>query len=125
MSFDAIGFCLEENKMFKNKTIASALLMVAYMATFAYGQEKVGSQQILTITGKLSNVDFVGNTIIVKKDTEQVTLSVPANTVITRGGEKLGIGDLEEADSVTVQYYNPSSGQYIATSIIDNNVTGE
>ena len=111
--------------MFKNKTIALVLLVIAYMATFAYGQEKTKNQQILTITSKLANVDFVGNTIIVKKDNDQITLSVPANVIITRGGEKLGMEDLEEADYVTVQYYNPSPGQNVVVSIVDKNVAEE
>jgi SOS-response transcriptional repressor LexA len=64
----------------------------------------------------------VGSTIVVKTGNEQMALSVPDDTMIIKGMEKLGIGDLEEGDSVTIQYYSLSPGQYVAVSIVDNNV---
>jgi hypothetical protein len=111
--------------MLSNKTIIFALLIVAGMATFAYCQEKAENRQISTISGTLTNIDFVSSTIVLKTDNEQMTLSVPDDAIITKGAEKLGIEGLGETDSVTVQYYSSAPGQYSVASIVDNNVTEE
>lgn len=111
--------------MSRNKTIIITLLTLACTATFAYCQEKTANRQISTINGTLTNVDFVGSTIVVKTNNEQITFSVPTDAIITRGMEKLGIEDLEETDSVTIQYYSPSTGQYSVVSIVDNNLAEE
>ena len=111
--------------MLRNKMIIIALLAVALMVTFAYGQEKTVNSQISTVNGTLTNVDFVGSNIVVKTSNEQMTFSVPKDAIITRGMEKLGIEDLEETDSVTIQYYSLSPGQYSVVSIVDNNLAEE
>jgi preprotein translocase subunit YajC len=111
--------------MFRNKTIVFALSAIACMATAAYCQERVENRQILTISGRLAKVDFVGSTIVVKKDNEQITLSVQDDAIITEGTEKLGLEDLEENDPVTIQYYSPYPGQYDVVSIVDNNIIVE
>lgn len=108
--------------MFRNKTIVFVLSAVACMATFAYCQEGVENRQLSTVSGALANIDFVGSTIIVKTDSEQMAFSVPDDAMITRGTEKIGLVDLEENDPVTIRYYSSSSGQYAVASIADNNV---
>jgi preprotein translocase subunit YajC len=107
--------------MFRNKTGFFALLTVVCVATLAYCQEIAANRQITTISGTLSEVDFVGSTIVVDTGGEQVELSVPDDVMITAGSEKLGLVDLGETDPVTVEYYSPSSDQHIAVSIVDNN----
>jgi len=111
--------------MFRNKIIVFTMLAVAFMITFAYCQERAENRQILTISGTLAKVDFVGSSIVVKAGNEQMALSVPDDVVITKGTEKLGIEDLEESDPVVIQYFSPSPGQYTATTIVDNNAIDE
>ena len=107
--------------MFRKKTIVFSLLAIACMATFAYGQEKVENRQLSTVSGTLTAVDSVGNIIVVKIDDKLMAFSVPDDAMITAGAEKISVEDLEDTDSVTIQYYSPSPGQYVAVSIMDNN----
>ncbi len=111
--------------MFRNKTIVFALLALACMATFAYCQARAEERQISTVSGTLTKVDFVGSAIVVKTGDEQMALSVPDDATITKGTEKIGLEDLEDNDSVTIQYYSFSPGQYAVVNIVDNNVTDE
>jgi hypothetical protein len=111
--------------MLKSKAIAFALLMVTFITTFAYSQEKVENRQIMTLVGTVIKVDFVGNAVVVKTDNGQMALSVPDDAVITQGAEDIGLEDLLDNDPVTVQYYIPSPGKYVVVTIADNNLINE
>ncbi|MDD5195868.1 MAG: hypothetical protein PHQ96_09395 [Candidatus Omnitrophica bacterium] len=111
--------------MLTKKVIVFVLLLLICLPAFAYDQEKVETRQIITISGTVTKVDFVGNLIVVKAGTEEIPISVPPNTVLYRGTEKIGLADLEESDFVTIEYYISSPGRYEAVSIVDNNLGNE
>ena len=83
-------------------------------------QGTVQNRQIETIDGTVNKVDAVGNTIVVKTGDRQMAFSVAVDAKINRGDENIKLQDVEETDSVTVLYYSPSSGTYVAVSIADN-----
>ncbi len=111
--------------MLKTKAIAFALLMVTFIATFAYSQEKVENRQIITIVGTVTKVDSVSNIIVVKTDNGQMVLSVPDDIIVTQGTDEIWLEDILDNDPVTVQYYSPSPGKYVVVSIADNNMSEE
>ncbi len=45
---------------------------------------------------------------------------VPDDASITEGTEKIGLMDIEQSDSVTIQYYSPFPGKFVVVSITLN-----
>ena len=106
--------------MFKSKTILFVLLASALMASLAYCQKKTETHQIMTISGPVMKVDSVGNIIEVKTNGGQMAFSVPDDASITGGTKKIGLMDIKQGDPVTIQYYSPSPGKFVAVSITYN-----
>jgi hypothetical protein len=78
------------------------------------------NRKIETVDGTVTNVDFEANTIVVDTDGREMAFSVANDTKISRGEKSIKLQDIEETDSVTVFYYSPSVGTYVAVSIADN-----
>jgi len=109
--------------MRKYKTVFP-LIMVALMVTAAYGQENLKNIQTKTVSGTVSNIDFVGNTIsILTADQHQMSFIVPNNATITKDTHDIGLMDIKPGHPVTIQYDASSPAKNIADSISDNNPT--
>jgi len=106
--------------MFKSKMIIFVLLALVFTANPAYCQEKIITHQTITINGIVAKIDSVGNIIEVKTSEVQMAFSVSDDASITEGAKKIGLMDIEVSDPVTIQYYNPSPGQFVVVSITDN-----
>ena len=106
--------------MFKSKIIVFVLLALAFTAGLAYCQVKAETRKTIPIVGIVAKLDVVGNIIEVKIDSGQMSFSVPDDASITEGTKKIGLMDIEVGDPVTIQYYNPSPGQFVVVSITDN-----
>ena len=78
-----------------------------------------------TITGTITSLDSVGNTLVVRTDSGDVTFSVADDAVITKGSEQVGLQDIETADPVTVDYKTASGGGNVAVKIVDNNAANQ
>ena len=101
--------------------IILSLLMSALMVTAAYCQEKPQSKKTNTVSGTVTQTEFVGNTItILTADQQQMVFSVLGNAIITRGTNDIGLMDIKAGHPVTVQYEVSSPGKDIAVSIVDN-----
>jgi hypothetical protein len=107
-------------KMFKSKIIVFALLVLTFSASLVYCQEKTGTPQTITITGTVTKIDAVGSIIEVQTNEGQMAFSVPDDAIITEGTKKIGLMEIEQTDSVTIQYYSPSPGKFVVSSITYN-----
>lgn len=106
--------------MRKYKIIFS-LIMSALIVTAGYCQGNLGNNQTITVSGTVTQTDFVGNTItILTADQQQMVFSVPGNVTITRGTNDIGLMDIKAGHSVTIQYQVSSPGKDIAVNIVDN-----
>ena len=102
-------------------TVMLPLIMAALMVTAAYGQENTRNYQAKLISGIVSKIDFVGNTISILTDAQhQMSFFVPGNAIITRDTHDIGLMDIKEGHPVTIQYDVSSPGKNIVDSIIDN-----
>jgi len=92
------------------------------MVTVAFSQQNPGSPKtIKTISGVVTKIDFVGNTIsILSDDQHQMSFSVPENAIITQDTQDIGLMDIKESNPVTIQYDIASPGMDVVESIIDN-----
>jgi hypothetical protein len=114
-----------EVDMHKYKIIL-LLLMSALMVTAAYSQEKLESNQTKTISGTVTDTNFVGSTItILTVDQQQMAFYVPENAIIAQGTKDIGLMDIKQGHSVTIQYDISSPGKNIVDSIADNNPMAE
>ena len=106
--------------MVKYKIIIFVLIN-ALMLTTGYCQKDLENHQIKTVAGVATGTDFVGSTIdIVTTDQRQMTFYVPSGASMTRGTQDIGLMDVKQGHSVTVQYYTSSPGKDIVVSIVDN-----
>jgi len=88
------------------------------MITVAYGQQ---NRQTKTISGVVTKIDFVGNTIsVLTDDQHQRSLYVAGNAIITSDTHDVGLMDIREGDPVTIQYDVSSPGKDMVDSIVDN-----
>lgn len=106
--------------MFKCNLLVFVMGAFICMAPRAYCQEKVETRQIMTIPGIAAKVNAVGNIIEVKTTKGLMAFSVSDDANITRGTKKIGLMNIGESDPVTIHYYSPSPGKFIAVSITAN-----
>lgn len=106
--------------MFKGKVIVFVLLALTFRASLAYCQEKIETRQTITTVGNVSKIDALNNIIEVKTDDGQIAFSVSNDASITEGTKKIGLMEIGVSNSVTIQYYRPSPGKYVAVSITYN-----
>jgi len=108
--------------MIKVKTMLFILLLLAATTSLAYSQQEKVDQKTVTISGVVAKMDAVGSVIEVRPDQggETMAFSIPADVIITQGTETIGLLDIEESDPVTVEYYSPAPGAFIAVSITYN-----
>lgn len=106
--------------------IVFSFLMTVLMASSAYSQVNPKSVQTSTVTGVVQEIDTVGNTIsILTGDPlaggqQQMSFSVPGNTVIIRETQDIGLMDIKPGHPVTIQYDTSTPGKNTADNIVDN-----
>lgn len=69
-----------------------------------------------TITGTVSSVDAIGNTLIVKTKKAEDTLAVDSATTIKENGKDIKLADLAAGTNVSVTY-KMVDGKKIATKV--------
>ena len=106
--------------MFKSKMIVFVLLALAFTASLAYCQEKAETRKIITIAGIVTKVDTVGNIIEVEANGGEMAFSVPDDASITNGTKNIGLMDIEQGNTATIRYYNPSPEKFVVVSITYN-----
>jgi hypothetical protein len=111
--------------MSKNKMFLLILFILVFVPCLVYCQELSGDRKTQTIDGSVTQVDFVGSTVLVNTLAGQLPFTVSDDTVIKRGTDKIGLEDIDVGDPVTIEFSSPSAGTYIAVAIIDNNLGNE
>ena len=106
--------------MFKHQLITIILLASVLAPGVAYCQEKAESQRIGTIIGTITKVDTVGDIISIHTESVEMAFSVPGQAKIVRNTHDIGLLDIKDGDSVTVQYNNFSPGKNSIISIVVN-----
>jgi hypothetical protein len=124
IEYIAEGLVLQEKevemRMFKIKMIVFVLLALASMASFAYCQEKTETLQTITTVGRVTKIDALNSVIEVETDDGQIAFTVSKDANITEGTKKIGLMEIGVSNSVTIQYYRPSPGVYVAVSVTYN-----
>ena len=105
--------------MHKYKIIFS-LLMTVFIVTAGYCQKDLESHQTNTISGTVTETDYVGGTINVQTDQGQMAFFVPGNAIIFRNTHDIGLMDVKVSHPVTIKYDISSPGKNIVVSIVDN-----
>lgn len=105
--------------MDKYKVVFSLLISVL-MVTTGYCQEKLENHQTKTISGTVTETDYVGSTINVQTDQGQMAFFVPGNAKVVRETQDIGLMDIKQGRPVTIQYYTSSPGKNVIVSIVDN-----
>ncbi len=89
-----------------------------------YCQDSGNVKQARVIDGAIVDVDWVGQTIVVRwlqtrgqVKYDEITIFVPENTRITKGLNTISLSDLNISDQVTVECYDSSPGPIKAASI--------
>lgn len=96
------------------------LLVTALMVTAGYCQEKLENHQTKTISGTVTETDYVGSTINVQTDEGQMAFFVPGDAKVVRETHDIGLMDIKQGRPVTIQYYTSSPGKNVVVSIVDN-----
>ncbi|MFA6350116.1 MAG: hypothetical protein WCY12_04245 [Candidatus Omnitrophota bacterium] len=101
----------------------SALIMPAYL----YCEDVPAQARLMQASGTVSEVDPVGSVIVLNAMTgggafEAVRFAVSESTKMTQGTEDIFIDDIDIGDSVVIEYYINSSGDYVAVRVTDDNI---
>lgn len=72
------------------------------------------------MSGTVAKVSFVMGTIMVTGEKGYITFKVPDKTRISRGMKEIALDEIDEGDSVIVQYYEEAGGEKIASFIRDS-----
>jgi len=106
--------------MYKCKIIL-ILIMSMLILSGAYGQEALDNHLIKNVTGTVMSIDSVGNIISIRTaDQKIMAFAVPEKTVITQDTHSIGLMDIGQSSSVTIQYFISPSVKNVVISIVDN-----
>ena len=100
-------------------------LAEAATLTPCYCQDAHKDRTINTVRGKITAIDWVGSTIVIRwfNGTEELTgeklaFLVPRETIISKHAYPIGLAELKISDHVSIKYYRDSpSGELKAVSI--------
>jgi len=62
-------------------------------------------------------VGFAESFIVVYGELGYIRFQITEETQFTRGTKKIDLSDVKTEDSVTVQYYSPEPGKYVAVAV--------
>jgi len=104
--------------------IVSAALSTALMAQTttapatdtAKAKTHAAAKKEPVISGTLTSIDAIGNTIVIKTKAKEDTLTVDSSTVVKSSGKAVKLGDLASGVKVTAAY-KEENGKKVATKI--------
>jgi hypothetical protein len=96
------------------KIICILVLISAMGATLSYGQNTSAILTSGTLTGSISEIDWVAGTIAVRtydfdNELDEVKFRVTQNTKIIKGTETIYLSDLQQSDNVVVTYFSTAN----------------
>lgn len=86
-----------------------AFLLIFFLLAPSLGAQE---NEEKTISGSVSDIDWVGSTIVVRyyptlnPNVDEISLKITNNTVMHRGPDSINLSDIELADPITVTYYD-------------------
>lgn len=106
-----------------NKIFVMAVFILALAAP------AVGEEEIKTVDGKVTGVNWVASTIAVRwiqprgfsSGFDEICIFVPQGAEIYRGTKLIAMSDITLSDPVTVYYYDAGLGPLTAVKIMDKN----
>ena len=107
------------------------LAVMAVPPAVSFVEGSGASEEAQRVMGYVAALDWIGSTITVEfgddvNANDQRTFSVSEKTTITRAGKTIAFLDIQEGDSVTIDYAeDKNSGTFIARHIADLNVDNE
>jgi len=124
---------INQNKMRGDLFRVAAFLFIFFFGAAAvyplvgYCQNSNATRQIKTANGYVIDIDWVGQTMVVRwlesqgqVTYDEITIFVPDGTKITKGSDTISLSDINMRDQVTVEYRDNSPGPLKAVSIIVN-----
>jgi hypothetical protein len=96
------------------KRLSFLLAALTILTASSYAQDGSESHAVQVAEGSVSSVDWVGAVITVN----DMMIYVPPGTAIHKGGDSIGLDEINLGDPVTVTYYDDSSGAHRAVNII-------
>ncbi|MDD5432379.1 MAG: hypothetical protein PHO70_05270 [Candidatus Omnitrophica bacterium] len=107
--------------MIKVSLIAAVFIFNMISLDTGFCQEKTEEREriIKTYSGQVTNVDWTGSLISVRSSDEK-TFQVPSDVKIREQTEYISLSDIEIDDNVEISYYENSSGEAVAVSIVLN-----
>jgi len=116
-------FTERANSVRKEKYMQKAVCLIVFLALslaivpLAFSQQDYNQQDVLTLRGQITQVDWPASAITVRylqtKDYvsfDEVTFFVPANIHIVRGSSTINLSQLQIGDQITIEYVNTSPG---------------
>lgn len=90
------------------------------MVTAGYCQKDLESHQTNTVSGTVTETDYVGSTVNIKTDNGPMAFYVPTGVNIVLETRDITLTDIKQGDPVTIQYYTSSLSKNVVLSIVDN-----
>ena len=111
--------------MFKAWVIIFMIIASFVLAFSCYSEDIPDDVSIFTAHGTVDEVDPVGGVLAILVDGAEMVFSVPADLKIKQGVDQVSLEDIDQSDSLTVEYYRTGDGQLKVTSITDTNLGNE
>jgi hypothetical protein len=112
----------------KKIKLAVIFLGFAVLSTPVFADDSADSAsapavpEVRSVSGIISELDFVGSKVTINVNETQITFSVSEKTKIFRGPKAIGFVDLAENDPLTVEYFESEPLVFQAVAISDNNL---
>ncbi len=99
--------------MIRARAFFFSLVLGLAMASSSYCEEIIDRSQLKVVEGTISHVNWVRSTITVRwlqhgrtMRYDEISISVPDNLKITKGGNTISLSSLNVFDRVSVTYYD-------------------
>jgi Cu/Ag efflux protein CusF len=86
------------------KKLTAVFLTIFFVLVFAFSVSASGTSKTRQITGSVSAVDTVNNTVTVRKKNLEVTLNMDAGTKVAQCEGNASIDNISVGDKVTASY---------------------
>jgi hypothetical protein len=107
--------------MFKYKLITFILLTAVLIPAKAFCQEVIKDQQVRVIAGNVTYADPAGGIINVQTDKGNMVFYISVESYLYQHDRHMASIEIEQGDSVIIQYVRSSWGKNNILSLVDNN----
>jgi len=118
---------MNTNKARSMRFVIGVSIFVLFFMILSLGWAFENGQAEKTVSGTVTDIDWVNSTISVRcfdeysGDSNEIEIIVPEGTRIVNGTETKSLSDILQSDPVTVIYYDDGLNGLKAKSITDRN----